>query len=166
MWPDWAIYLTLVNFSKPLSTINLPKSATFLDNFCKCVKIFNYLMTPFLGNFYRHLVTFFWSHWAWYPENIVITFLDALLSLPIGFFRILSFWAKLDFDLKPTNFCILAFCLGRPNDISLLMYQWCMKHSVWPDWAIFESSRQQIFIQKYPKYVVIFWAVLKYITFE
>ena len=30
------------NFSKPLATINLPKSFTFLGNFCKGVKIFNF----------------------------------------------------------------------------------------------------------------------------
>ena len=33
-WPDWAIYLTLGNFLKPLATINLPKSPKFLGNFC------------------------------------------------------------------------------------------------------------------------------------
>ena len=41
VWPDWAIYRNLGNFSKPLATINLPKS-TFLGNFCKGVKIFNF----------------------------------------------------------------------------------------------------------------------------
>ena len=39
---DWAIYWTLGNFSKPLATNNLPKSPTFLGNFCKEVKIFNF----------------------------------------------------------------------------------------------------------------------------
>ena len=34
VWPDCAIYWTLCNFSKPLSTISLPKSPTFLGNFC------------------------------------------------------------------------------------------------------------------------------------
>ena len=29
-------------FSKPWATINLPKSPTFLGNFCKGVKIFNF----------------------------------------------------------------------------------------------------------------------------
>ena len=33
VWPDWVIYWTLGNFSKPLATINLPKSPTFLSNF-------------------------------------------------------------------------------------------------------------------------------------
>ena len=39
VWPDWAIYWTLGNFLKPLATINLTKSLTFLGNFCKGVKI-------------------------------------------------------------------------------------------------------------------------------
>ena len=39
VWPDLA---TLGNFSKPLAAINLPKSPTFIGNFCKGVKIFNF----------------------------------------------------------------------------------------------------------------------------
>ena len=30
---------------------------------------------------------------------------------------------------------------------------------VWPDWAIFESSWQQICLQKSPKKIVDFWAI-------
>ena len=37
---------------KPLATINLPKSPTFLGNFCKGVKILIFLVKSFLGNFY------------------------------------------------------------------------------------------------------------------
>ena len=40
VWPDWAIYWTFGNFSKPLAPINLPKSPTFLGIFCKGVKIY------------------------------------------------------------------------------------------------------------------------------
>ena len=47
---------------KPLATINLPKSSTFLGNFCKGVKIYHFLVKSVLGNFYRHLAIFFWSH--------------------------------------------------------------------------------------------------------
>ena len=61
--PDWAIYWTLGNFSKLLATINLHKSPTFLGNFCLGIKIFNFRSEKLiLGNFYRHLVTFYWSH--------------------------------------------------------------------------------------------------------
>ena len=48
---------------KALATINLPKSTTFLSNFCKGVKIFNFSSEIILGNFYGHLATFHWSHW-------------------------------------------------------------------------------------------------------
>ena len=47
--PDWAIYWTLGNFSKPLTTINLPKSLTLLGNFCKGVKIFNFTIEIIFG---------------------------------------------------------------------------------------------------------------------
>ena len=40
MWPDWVIYWTLGNFLKPLPTIILPKSPTFLGNCCKGFKIY------------------------------------------------------------------------------------------------------------------------------
>ena len=48
----------LGNFSKPLATKHLPKTPTFLGNFCKGVKIFNFLVKSFLVNFYRHLAIF------------------------------------------------------------------------------------------------------------
>ena len=71
MWPDWAIYWTLGNFLKPLATINLPKSPTFLGNFCEVVKInhfsseisFGQLLWTF-GDFFlvtlqpRHILSF------------------------------------------------------------------------------------------------------------
>ena len=40
--PDWAIFCTLGNFFKPLATISLPKSLTFLGNFCKGVSIYQF----------------------------------------------------------------------------------------------------------------------------
>ena len=55
-------------FQKPLATINLPKSPTFLGIICKGVKIFSLSNEIILGNFYRHLVTFFWSHWLQYKS--------------------------------------------------------------------------------------------------
>ena len=58
VWPDWAIYWTL-------AAINLPKSPTYLGNFCGGVKVYHFLVKSFLGNFYRHLAILFWSHWWW-----------------------------------------------------------------------------------------------------
>ena len=37
VWPDWADYYTLGNFSKPVETINLSNLPTYLGNFCKGV---------------------------------------------------------------------------------------------------------------------------------
>ena len=59
VWPDWAIYSTLGNFLKPLATINLPKSTTFLGLIVKGSKSIIFLVKSFLGNFYSHLVIFF-----------------------------------------------------------------------------------------------------------
>ena len=61
---NWAIYWTLGSFLKPLATIILPKSPTLSGTFCKGVKIYHLSREIILGNFYRHLAIFFWSHWA------------------------------------------------------------------------------------------------------
>ena len=42
VWSDWAIYWILGNFSKSVASIILPKLPTFLGNFCKGVKNFNF----------------------------------------------------------------------------------------------------------------------------
>ena len=52
----------LLDFSKPLATISLPKSPKFLGNFSNGVKIFNFSCEIILDNFYRHLANFCWSH--------------------------------------------------------------------------------------------------------
>ena len=65
VWPDWA---TLDSFLKPLAAIKLPKSSPLLGNFCKGVKINNFTSEIILGNFYRHLAIFFWSHCC-YPNH-------------------------------------------------------------------------------------------------
>ena len=54
VWPDWVIYWTLGNFLKPLATIHLPKSPTFLGNFVKMSKYILFPVKSFLCNCYRH----------------------------------------------------------------------------------------------------------------
>ena len=65
VWPDWAIYWTLGNFSKSLATINLPKSLAFLGNFCKGVKIFNFTSKINFGHILQtsgnHLLVTLWT---------------------------------------------------------------------------------------------------------
>ena len=62
VWPDWAIYWILGSFLKPLATINLTKSPTFLGNFCKGVKIYHFSFEIIFGELlqtfgYFYLVT-------------------------------------------------------------------------------------------------------------
>ena len=57
-------FCTLGNFSKPVATIILPKPPTFKAIFVKLSKSFIFLVKSFLGNFYRHLANFYWSHWT------------------------------------------------------------------------------------------------------
>ena len=49
VWLDLTIYWTLGNFLKPLATISLPKSPTFLGNFCKDVKIYHFSNEIIIG---------------------------------------------------------------------------------------------------------------------
>ena len=66
VWRDWAIYWTLGNFSKPLVTINLPKSLTFLGKFCKDVKIFNFSNEIIFGQ-----LLYFIDIWRLFTDNTV-----------------------------------------------------------------------------------------------
>ena len=62
VWPDWAIYCTLGNFSKPVATINLPNLPTYSGNFCKGVKIFRFSSEIIFGQLCRHFGIFYRSH--------------------------------------------------------------------------------------------------------
>ena len=84
VWPDLAIYWTLGNFLKPLATNNLPKSPTFLGNFCKGVKIFNFSSEIIFRQLLLKFGDFFWSHWRQYREFLsfsMVVFLDTLLNV-------------------------------------------------------------------------------------
>ena len=61
-----AIYWTLDHFLKNLATINLPKSPTFLGNFCKDVKIFHICNEIIFGQVLQIFGDFFWSHCLWH----------------------------------------------------------------------------------------------------
>ena len=65
MWPDWAIFCTLGNQSKLVATNILPKSPTI---FVKLSKSLIFQVKLFLGNFYRYLAIFIWSHWIIPPH--------------------------------------------------------------------------------------------------
>ena len=63
VWPDWAIYWTLGNFSKPLASINMPKSFTFLGNFCWGVKSYHFSCEIIFGQLLWIFGNLFWSYW-------------------------------------------------------------------------------------------------------
>ena len=97
VWPDWAIYCTSDNFSKPVARIILPK---FSVKFCKGAKIFHYSSEIFLGNFYRHLATFYWSHWFRPTQTLVHFPLLALKQLLKRSQKIISFLSRILADLS------------------------------------------------------------------
>ena len=69
VWPDWLIYWTLVNFLKPFATINLPKSPTFLGNFCKGVKIYHFSSKIIFGQLLEMFGNFFSGHTV--PKQLI-----------------------------------------------------------------------------------------------
>ena len=50
---------------KPFAAINLAKSSTFLGNFCKGVKIYNFSSEIIFGQLLKTFGDFFWSHCQW-----------------------------------------------------------------------------------------------------
>ena len=70
--------------------------AYILSDFCKGVEIFHFLVKSFLCNFYRHLVTFFWSHW-W---DLPCTYFDvrSLINVRIEVKLYQSFFVSVIFE--------------------------------------------------------------------
>ena len=61
------IYWTLGNFLKPLATIYLPNSPTFLGNYCK---VFHFSSEIIFGQLLLTFGDFFWSQWLWPMRQI------------------------------------------------------------------------------------------------
>ena len=75
--PDWAIYWTLGNNSKPVATIILPKLPTLLGNFCKVAKIFHFSSEIIFGQLLQTFGDFY-----------LVTLLSTATKLEFGFFTI------------------------------------------------------------------------------
>ena len=96
VWPDWAIYWTLGKFLKPLATINLPKSPTFLGNFCKRVKIYHFSseiifgqLLQIFGDFYLVTLLVLNIHsmacgWIDPSKSVVQTLTGLFVNLPMS----------------------------------------------------------------------------------
>ena len=54
------LWTTVQSLWQQLTCPNLPHSCAI---FVKVSKSLNFQVKSFLGNFYRHLATFYWSHW-------------------------------------------------------------------------------------------------------
>ena len=52
-------FFTLGNFFKPVGTINLPKSLTFLGNCCKGIKIYHFSTEIIFGQLLQTFVDFY-----------------------------------------------------------------------------------------------------------
>ena len=113
VWPsDWAIYWTWGNFLK----INLTKYI-FLGNFLKLSKSIIFLVKSFLGNFYRHLAIFFWSHCSQAkPGALVIVrerFWKKSTALSDRVFNRTCCWSKCGISESWCRFRIPLICSSR-----------------------------------------------------
>ena len=61
-----------------LATINLPKSLTFLRNFCKGVKIYHFSSKIIFGQVLLTFGDFFWSHWFLVTKRVSTLFQKSL----------------------------------------------------------------------------------------
>ena len=123
MWSNWSIYWTLDNFSKHLTTINLPKSPTFLGN----------------------LATLYWSH-CWVLSslnNLIVKHMRNVTSM-----HVLNKYVWL-FINTTTAFLFGRYCFASPSTYSSFVIKnvVCFKcqlplmankgsKSAWPDVGI------------------------------
>ena len=135
VWPDLAIYWTFGNFLKPLATINLPKSPTFLDNFCKGVKTYHFLVKSFLGNFYRHLAISFRSHCHQHIQ------LHGQLLMPIQKYK----WGNR--DLYQTLSLSLSLSLTHTHTFSFWI-QWPLTIINWESYSSRGWRNEYCFVNK------------------
>ena len=110
VWPNWAIYCTLGNFS-------LPGQQLYCPIFVKVLKSIIFLLKSFLGDFYRHLAIFS-GHTAQRAHFIHCTYVGRYSVLWVTFCLLLSkipIWpwkpnesAAVKFLLLATFFLLLA----------------------------------------------------------
>ena len=124
------VFLTLGNHSKPLASINLPKSPTLLGNFCKGVKIYHFSSEIIFGQLLKTFGDFFWSHWLKYtlvpstlihlPNAFKVFFTIQLISKNQAYLLPCVTWLS-NPCRSPSGHC--AVQMGAVNDIWRLKYQ-------------------------------------------
>ena len=152
MWPDWAIFWTLGNCSKPLATINLPKSLTFLAIFVKVSKSIIFLVKSCLGNFYRHLAIFFKSHCFLFSFTFFQSFVMflAIIIFISTFLLLLSSFSVFSLVLLESLFSICVFV----HSLLYLTFHFCSIFSLFHQNDNF-SMPTSIYSFKYP-YIPVF----------
>ena len=136
VWPDLAIYCTLGNHSKPLATINLSKSLTFLGNFSKGVKIIHFLVINFRATFI--------DIWQFYLVTLVTLKTDGLgregkkIILPASFVveekpsgafsHLKYFWTKKFLKLHRRLTCSTYITALTYNCLMILGHRDCSVH--------------------------------------
>ena len=65
VWPDWAIFALWATIQSRWQQLFYPNCPHCKAIFVKVSKSFISLVTSFLGNFYRNLAIFIWSHCSW-----------------------------------------------------------------------------------------------------
>ena len=111
----WRFFWILGNFLKPLATIILPKSPTFLGKFCKDVKIFHFSSEINFGQLLQTFGVFFWSHCREHSSmgQVSPPFLQVWTQIlyRIRITKIFSFVVKLENShtviLPPSVLCVL-----------------------------------------------------------
>ena len=78
VWPDWAIYYTLGNFSKLVAPLFCSNRPDFWEIFVKAVKMFHFQKWNHFGQHIDIWRLFYWSCWSLSP--FLLSFLFNILS--------------------------------------------------------------------------------------
>ena len=108
VWPDWAIFCTLGNFLSLWQQLIVPNCPCYLAICVKVSKSFIFLVKSFYDNFYRHLATFYWSHWWWGLGFSVVRWLNYLINIwPLATLEIcpiaIKFWKSMQNNFQTQN---------------------------------------------------------------
>ena len=124
--PDWAFYWTLGNFLKPLASITLPKSVTFLGNFCKGVKIYDFSSEIIFGQLLQTFAIF--SGHAESIEQLI-----GCLSLVTNGFYVFS--RQIIFCTQKQTMLQSLYALSLTNSVVLCKY--CLAYVIESFYTLF-----------------------------